>query len=39
VVDQDLWATGAACLAIQHVVHSRVLLTAPDGRHLEADPL
>jgi predicted NBD/HSP70 family sugar kinase len=38
VVDQDLWATGAACLAIQNVVHSRVLLTSPDGQQLEADP-
>jgi predicted NBD/HSP70 family sugar kinase len=38
VVDEDLWAAGAACLAIQDVVHSRVLLTSPDEQQLEADP-
>jgi predicted NBD/HSP70 family sugar kinase len=38
VVDEDLWATGAACLAIQNVVHSRVLLSSSDGQQLEADP-
>jgi predicted NBD/HSP70 family sugar kinase len=27
VVDQDMWARGAACLAIQNVVSSRVLLS------------
>lgn len=37
VVDQDLWATGAACLAIQHVVDSRLLLAPDDQRPWEVE--